>query len=182
LKGTRLQGELITPTRGVLDCYDHDDFIHARIAPGAPLAQGRGSPTARFETWNDIALHWKPRPSGMTARAGASDTLIVNQAWHPDWSANVCVTRQDERNRLALDCSARELQLGSARLHFESRVGTLGAHVSQWAWGVWLLLTGTLLAIRVWARFVGGAGAAIGSARSHLKMQNGTGPPERERV
>jgi hypothetical protein len=161
LKGDRLQGELITPVRGVLDCYDHDDFIRAGIEPGSPLVQGLGSATTRFNTWSQIALDWRPGPSAVAASAAGGGRLIVNQAWHPDWRANVCVTRRDERNRLALDCSADELESGSARLYFEDRVSSLGASVSQRAWAIWLLLTGPLLAISARLRFAPSASSAI---------------------
>ncbi|MEP7242587.1 MAG: hypothetical protein ABI885_02770 [Gammaproteobacteria bacterium] len=149
LKGVRSQGELITPTRGVLDCYDHDDFIHARIEPGAPLALGAASVMATFESWNAIVLHWAPGPPVAPGTSAGTTRFIVNQAWHPDWSANVCVPGREEHNRLALDCSATDLQARGARLQFENHLSTLGARVSKFAWAAWLLLTGTVLALRV---------------------------------
>src|SRR5207245_3240484 len=61
VRGTHMQGELITPTRGVLDCYDMDDFVHAEMAPGSTLIKAAqtnsgatmpaGSFSGQFVTW-----------------------------------------------------------------------------------------------------------------------------------
>ena len=39
VRGRQLQGALITPTRGVIDCYNHGDFIRPAMAPGRQLVQ-----------------------------------------------------------------------------------------------------------------------------------------------
>ncbi len=145
LKGERLQGEIITPTRGVLDCYDHDDFIRARIDAGAPLAQAQGAElpkgvAAGFSTWNDIFVRWSPSTLAVERDGAGRGRLTINQAWHSGWHSDVCVTERDARNRLVLDCTVGEMESRAARLHFEDHFSSLGSYVSRIAWCVWLVL------------------------------------------
>jgi hypothetical protein len=149
MKGARLQGDLVAPTRGVLDCYDHDDFIRARIRPGAPVVEGPASVAGSFEGWSDVALQWTSSLPQSETHSVSRASLIVNQAWHPYWSADRCRTIHDGLNRLALDCSATEMRSGAARLHFEDPLSTIAARVSKVAWAVWIAVTGCLLLLQV---------------------------------
>jgi hypothetical protein len=76
INGNRLQGEFIAPTRGVANCYDMDDFIHADAGPGENLVRrvlGDWKPldtapvvNAKFATWSHITLNVQdaaPAPS-----------------------------------------------------------------------------------------------------------------------
>lgn len=136
LKGPRLQGELITPTRGVLDCYDHDDFVRASFDPGDTLIAARFPIEAGFENWSTIAIRWDPAvvPAGL-----GSERLTVNQAWHPFWRSDHCRIGRDASNRIELDCSATDLRAGFLRLRFFDAVADRAATISRSAWCAWLV-------------------------------------------
>jgi hypothetical protein len=61
-----LQGEFVSPVRGVVNCYDMDDFARAAVRPGTTLIRniqvaGTQAPRppalhAGFVTWNRIRI------------------------------------------------------------------------------------------------------------------------------
>lgn len=152
LKGSHLQGELITPARGVLDCYDHGDFVRARFEPGAPLVTAQFPIEAGFETWSAIALKWNPAAVPTAARGAR---LTVNQAWHPYWRSDACRTLRDANNRILLDCSVRDLRRGFLRVRFFDALADRATKVSRIAWCVWLAAAAAWIAARSSAAILG---------------------------
>jgi hypothetical protein len=69
------EGETITPTRGVIDCYDMGDFIRPAMLPGTDLvARARSGPldlaadgrfTGVFVRWNEIGIEIARGPDGI---------------------------------------------------------------------------------------------------------------------
>jgi hypothetical protein len=152
-QGRRFQGEFIAPTRGVIDCYDMDEFIHADIRPGKGLIRrviavgNRGHSeiraSARFVTWSNIqiVLDALPGRSGYrgVASANAPVRIVLNQAFHPLWQSAGCSTLRSLRGNLILECPLARLQQGPLELTFDDKLSDFSAYVSTMSWTIWLL-------------------------------------------
>ena len=151
VRGTHMQGELITPTRGVLDCYDMDDFVHAEMAPGSTLIKAAqtnsgatmpaGSFSGQFVTWSHITLSQTPG----TLLPGTTVRLVLWQAYHPYWQAESCTTEAAEKGNLVLNCPAALLKTHVVDLHFNDRLSEVAAAVSRSAWHAWMYTLALLL-------------------------------------
>jgi len=149
------QGELVSPVRGVVNCYDMDDFARAPVHPGTSLIRNIGVagsqpplPTALeagFVTWNRIRIHAPPLAAGSFANAADPFVHItLNQAYHTGWSSQDCeLTRADQGNLVA-NCPQLTLQAKPVDLVFFDPVSALGARVSLRAVP---LTTGAMLAL-----------------------------------
>jgi hypothetical protein len=148
---THHQGEFISPVRGVVNCYDMDDFTRASVVPGKSLikalqvaANSRSPATplqAGFVTWNRIRIS-APR-SADTLSTNGTDALpdhsaasllhiTLNQAYHTGWSSPDCqLTRADQGNLVA-SCPDNIIRSRSAELVFFDPVSDLGMRVSRW--------------------------------------------------
>lgn len=156
-RGAQLQGEFITPTRGVVDCYDMDDFIRADISPGKQLIRRvlgdwhslkQLAVEAKFLSWNRIQLEAQTTPMSVTASTTPPQRiqLVLNQAFHPLWQAPGCETLRHARGNLIVDCPMSRLQQGPIELSFHNELSEHAAHVSTLAWKSWLIAAmGTLL-------------------------------------
>jgi hypothetical protein len=156
-RGGRLQGELITPVRAVLDCYDEDDIPHAGMDPGTGLVRSvtleKGSGLegstirARFVTWSRIRIDLEPSPGRSVTPDSASQVeVVLNQAYHHTWTAAGGTLARGGRNNLALCCDEARLCDGPVDLIFHDPVSARGWTVSRIAWPVWL---GCLTALMV---------------------------------
>ncbi len=144
--GQRDQGELITPVRGVVDCYDLDDFIRPPMEPGARLVRSvlRGAKPigdaarlrGEFLTWNRIRILAEvsaPLCSPPDCRAIVQ--VVLNQAYHPLWSVGAGASLlSGEQGNLTILCSLDRLQRGPLELEFRDPVSDAGARVSAVAW------------------------------------------------
>jgi hypothetical protein len=157
-----LQGRLIRPTQGVINCYDNDDFIHASISDGHELIRSTlpeanrlaGPPpiVARFMSWNRIRVELPPRGALALATDDASQLRIVfNQAYHPLWTSGACTVSEATGNDLQLNCPLARLRQGPVDVEFHDEVSALAADTSKLAWAWWLLAFSALLALRAWA-------------------------------
>jgi hypothetical protein len=142
-RGAHVQGEFITPTQGVLDCYDMDDFRHAEMEPGSTLikaaqtdsgeAMTAGSFSGQFATWSHIILSQTPD----TGVPGTSVRLVLWQAYHPYWQAQSCTTEAAEKGNLVLHCPAASFKTHGVNLLFNDRLSEVAAAVSRFAWQAW---------------------------------------------
>jgi hypothetical protein len=142
-RGAHVQGEFITPTQGVLDCYDMDDFRHAEMEPGSTLIKAAqtdsggavtaGSFSGQFATWSHIILSQTPD----TGVPGTSVRLVLWQAYHPYWQAQSCTTEAAEKGNLVLHCPAASFKTHGVNLLFNDRLSEVAAAVSRFAWQTW---------------------------------------------
>ncbi len=155
-RGKTPQGVFITPTQGVMDCYDMDDFRHSEMAAGSALIKeartdiGRSLAasafSARFATWSQILV--QPAPGSELPDMGVR--LVLHQAYHPYWQAHGCATRADGKGNLVLDCPAASFGRRPVDLRFNDPLSALAASVSLVAWQAWLAtLALTLLLLRL---------------------------------
>jgi len=155
---SRLQGDVITPTRGVLNCYDMDDFIRADATPGNKIVraifgdartQTDTDVRGRFVNWNHVQVDMQSsqlvaNESGSTKRF----QVVLNQAFNSSWRANGCDTIRGDSGNLILDCPADRIQQGPIDAVFHNELSSRAASVSLGAWRLWLLLTaGALCAL-----------------------------------
>lgn len=162
LSGSRFQGELITPARAVIDCYDEDDIPRADVAAGTGLvrsvqvSEGSGlegiGVFGRFETWSRIRIQTDSPGDDLSATApGSTVEVQLNQAYHPGWTAPRGRLLAGPGKLLTLQCEASVLRRGPVDLQFHDPVSSLGWEVSQLAWASWcgalagLLATGAIL-------------------------------------
>jgi len=143
------QGELISPTRGVLNCYDMDDFIHAAVVPGAPLVKQAENDSftqipeplaARFASWNQIRLEVKnPAPVFHSAvlRDDQHVNVVLNQAFNPHWEADGCDVLQNATGNLTIDCPVGRLLQAPVEIVFFNKLSAVAANVSTSAWKLW---------------------------------------------
>jgi len=133
------QGEHITPTQQLINCYDMDDFLRADIRPGTALvkevhaeAAQRMLPTvtAQFLTWNRIRIF------GTAASAADRVQITLNQAYHRGWQAIGCDITQGSQNNLVLSCPAVLFADGAVEVSFHDALSATGARVSQIGWGL----------------------------------------------
>lgn len=149
-----LQGEVISPTRGVCNCYDMDDFTRAQIAPGKDLisqVMSDGRPitrptrlTADFRSWNNIRILGGCDAGGTAgctiARLGRVQ-IVLQQAYHSDWRVSGCGTTATVTGNLLLDCPAGRLLAGPIEVVFRDSLSTRAAWVSARSWEICLSAT-----------------------------------------
>jgi hypothetical protein len=132
------QGEFITPTQGVINCYDNDDFLRVQFAPDAPLVKSinydnapmQAAADARFMSWNRIRIELGPESPA------APFTVVLNQAYNAHWSSPQCTVRMEGKVFLAARCTAaREIELV-----FDDQLSTRAVQVSLMSWRIWSVL------------------------------------------
>jgi hypothetical protein len=146
-----MQGEVLTPTRGVCNCYDMDDFTRAEAHEGRTLlirALANGNLLApqpsvhtEFITWSHIRLMsdcTSERSSACTQLPAGRIQWVLNQAYHRYWTAGGCATYASERENLIVDCPASRLRSAPIEIEFHDSLSELGAGVTLIAWKVWL--------------------------------------------
>jgi hypothetical protein len=135
----RRQGEFISPTQQVINCYDQDDFLRANVQPGATLVQaahanhakiGSDQVTAEFVSWNHI------RVAGASLNTNDAVQITLNQAYNPLWQAAGCEVLRGPQNNLVLSCPAEHLNAGTVNLVFFDRTSAIAARVSQVSWSL----------------------------------------------
>jgi hypothetical protein len=150
-----LQGEFVSPARGVINCYDMDDFTHAAVHPGTTLIRNiriEGSPAspppsmeAGFVTWNRIRIE---APALAAASSGNdADPLLhitLNQAYHTAWSSPYCALTRGEEGNLVAHCPRHAVQAKPVDLVFFDPVSDLGMRVSLRAF---ITVAGAMLAL-----------------------------------
>jgi hypothetical protein len=157
IPGGHLQGQILTPTRGVCDCYDMDDFTRAQNGPGSTLiaqvmVNGKdliSAPSfkAQFVTWSHIRLHGGCATGSEPACALSPSTRIqftLSQAYHQGWTASGCTTSASAHGNLILDCPAENLRAASLEVVFDDPSSDWGAHISLTLWAAWLNATAFL--------------------------------------
>lgn len=165
----QLQGKLITPRQGVIDCYDNDDFARAEMHPTSDLVQAAqsrstGVPrqvTAAFLSWNRIRLTAaapSPAPAGSDARID----VVLNQAYHRLWRSESCDTAADRRGNMIVSCDRTELLRHPVDLEFSDPLSVGGARTSLAAWSMWVV---AVLALSM--RYSIRVGAASAGARPY---------------
>jgi hypothetical protein len=149
-----VQGQFITPVRGVVNCYDMDDFEHAEVSTGehlvrATLADGRTTSRAAdaaFGSWNQIVLIMDPAAPVRTGSAPSRVQWVLNQAYHKHWRMPGCKVERSARGNLIADCPAQFEQQPPA-LSFFDPLSAYAARVSVIAWSIWIgLVSATVLA------------------------------------
>lgn len=138
----RQQGELISPARAVINCYDMDDFTRADVRAGTQLikdarvdAAARSSHLpleAGFMTWNRIRILASPAaiPAVDVEHGDPMLHIVLNQAYHARWSSPDCTLARGEQGNLVANCPAREVQARPVDLVFFDPVSELGMRVS----------------------------------------------------
>jgi hypothetical protein len=172
--GKRDQGELLTPVRGVVDCYDLDDFVRPAMETGARLVRSvrRGSAPAgdalrlrgEFVSWSRIRLvPVAEQPIGATGDRHAIVRVVLNQAYHPLWSVGSGASLEPgEQGNLTVSCSLDRLIRAPLELEFRDPVSDAGARVSAAA-GLGLAIAGAvLLAVLLALRALRGSDAMVG--------------------
>jgi hypothetical protein len=166
-----LQGELISPTQGVLNCYDMDDFVRADVTPGAPLIKQAISDSlsstatplaAKFASWNQIHLEMDNATQPLLRDAvlrinGRTDkhiNVVFNQAFNPYWHADGCDVLQSETGNLTLDCPVERLRSAPVEVLFFNKLSAVAADVSSSAWKLWSLCY--ISALCIWLLLNGG--------------------------
>lgn len=136
------QGEFITPTQAVVNCYDMDDFTRADVQLGTHLIKNARIDAAAhsfnvpldagFLTWNHIRILPSPSvlPVDDVAHPDPMLRIVLNQAYHARWTSPNCVLTRGGQNNLVANCPAREVQAGPVDLVFHDPVSELGARVS----------------------------------------------------
>jgi hypothetical protein len=150
------QGELISPTRAVINCYDMDDFKRAPVDPGTDLIKeveffdsGVETPPtlqASFITWNHIRV----TPLPQTGTAIAEFRITFNQAFNRGWTSPMCEI-DNRQDNLTARCPASALA-GPIELTFFDPVSALGARVSVAAWCALPIGLATLALMAAWTR------------------------------
>jgi hypothetical protein len=173
---SRLQGEVLSPTVGVCDCYDMDDFVRAKTAPGPDLilqTQEQGAPAglepairADFVSWSRIRIQADCGP-GQTLPAcnpppGAWMRIILKQAFHTDWQApSGCETERTGSGNLVLACPTARLLEAPLELVFRNPLSELSARVSIRTWIAWMCLAPAALLVPSFAAFRARRGVAV---------------------
>jgi len=131
------QGEFITPTQGVVNCYDNDDFIRVQFDPDAPLVKSierdGGSPIhaqAVFMSWNHIRIR-------ADAEEGAEPfTIVFNQSYNKHWSSPQCSVANYADGFLSMRCpgsaAGREIEVV-----FDNALSTRAASIALTSWKIW---------------------------------------------
>jgi len=157
------QGQFIAPTRGVIDCYNEDDFIRAEMNTGTQLVREQlndgaaiavqPSTHAAFVTWSHIRL-WLDSDSPVLTSTDENTRLqlVLNQAFHPLWQVDQCSTTRSATNNLVVDCPLSRWRSGAVDLHFNDVLSTQAAMVSVIAWRWWLCGIAALILLSYAAR------------------------------
>jgi len=147
------QGAVISPTTAVVDCYDLDDFTRAAvntgtnlikdISTGAALSRPNTPLAAGFITWNRIRIQDAQTTTPVAGDAHADRVLhiVLNQAFHTQWSSPDCELTRGERGNLVANCPAQRLFGRSVDLVFSDPVSDLGVRMS--------LRSGTVVAVAI---------------------------------
>jgi hypothetical protein len=131
------QGATITPTRGVIDCYNNGDFLRPPMVPGRLLVQQVWlddrpfHPTAfkgSFLSWSHIVV--EPGASLPPGRW----RVVLNQAHHRHWRSADAMVQPTPEGNLAIEWVSERGPAGPIHLVFEDPVSTLGSRVSRIAW------------------------------------------------
>jgi hypothetical protein len=152
------QGQILTPTRGVCDCYDMDDFTRAQNGPGSTLiaqVMVNGNALifpppfdAQFVTWSHIRLAGGCATGSEPACALSPGTRIqftLSQAYHQAWRAPGCATSANPRGNLVIDCPAEYLRATNLEVVFDDPSSDRGARISLTLWAAWLNAMASLL-------------------------------------
>jgi hypothetical protein len=152
------QGEFITPTRGVVDCYNEDEFIKADIDIGDQLVRRQlrdgvsiplqASTHAKFVTWSHIRLRLdnnSPALEMSNANSATHLQMVLNQAFHPLWQADECQINRTVRGNLVVDCPLSRWRAGTVDLKFNDELSTRAAAISTKAWRLWMPVMGGLM-------------------------------------
>ena len=172
--GRGFQGAFVTPTRGVVDCYDLDDFARAEVSTGTQLirqVRWDGKPerttsgaSGEFTTWDRIQLRADAALSAGSMTPPTHVQWVLNQAYHANWRLPGCATSRGDRGNLVVDCPTALLSGGPVTLRFFDALSERAASVSIVAWGLWLATVGTSL-VTAYAiaagRFADAAGAKL---------------------
>jgi hypothetical protein len=158
LPGENFQGQILTPTRGVCDCYDMDDFTRAQNGPGSTLVAQviiNGKPLestppfdAHFVTWSHIRIHRSCAAGSDPACALSPGTRVqftLSQAYHQAWRAAGCITSASARGNLIIDCPAEYSRAASLEVVFDDLSSDRGARISLILWTAWLVAIAFLL-------------------------------------
>jgi hypothetical protein len=102
VSGFASQASTITPTIGVLNAYNSQEYVHGDIVSGAALVRtshdggfGLLEATANWNGWSAIRVEL---PEG--ARAGA--LIVFNENFHPRWSTSIGVITRNGAGNLCL--------------------------------------------------------------------------------
>ena len=143
------QGAFITPTRGVVNCYDMDDFTRAEMSAGTNLVRQvlwdqRPHPaalgvSASFESWNRIQLRADAAPTRSGDSPPARVRWILNQAYHRDWHLSGCVIVRGAHGNLIADCPTSRLRDHPLTMTFFDPLSAHAAQVSVVAWRTWIV-------------------------------------------
>jgi hypothetical protein len=162
----QFQGQLMSPTRGISNCYDMDDFNRPDVGRGSTLIKrvaqdGQPMPTepivrARFVNWSRISLQVAcAADSSASCSAQESSRLqfTLRQAYHPFWRASGCTTYADAQGDLAVDCPVVQLHRDqSIDLQFDDALSATASQITLCAWALWFPASGILLLIAGFAR------------------------------
>jgi len=156
------QGQILTPTRGVCDCYDMDDFTRAQNGPGSTLiaqVMMNGNALlsappfdAQFVTWSHIRLHGGCTTGSEPACALSPGTRIqftFSQAYHQGWKASGCTTSASSLGNLIVDCPAEYLRAARLDVVFDDPSSDRGARISLTLWAAWRNAMASLIAALV---------------------------------
>ena len=139
---TTQQGAVISPTTAVVDCYDLDDFTRADVNTGtslikdvtadATIARPNTPLEAGFITWNRIRIQDARASAAMATDARRDPVLhiVLNQAFHSQWSSPDCELTRGEGGNLVANCPARSLLGRSVDLVFSDPVSDIGVRTS----------------------------------------------------
>jgi hypothetical protein len=183
----RLQGQLITPTRGVCDCYDMDDFTRAERPPGAALVAQTtrdkqpwdGLVTrAEFMTWSHIHLAFScvPPAVGLSCLDARSTRIqwVLGQAYHPYWHVNGCEVHPASHGNLMIDCPLSQLRQRQADVVFDDPESDSGARLSLLGWKIWGFSCLLLMAVYCTVRLLPARYVPIDSERRLLFARQGS--------
>lgn len=140
------QGEYMTPTPAVTNCYDMDGFNRVKRRRGNALidrvmqdatTDTNVQPSGQFVTWNHIRLATPCAVLRSASCIAAGTNRIrwtLEQAYHPGWSAASCNLRSSATGALMVDCPAPRVLEGPIDLVFKDPTSNLGTHVSSVTW------------------------------------------------
>ncbi len=155
---TTQQGAVISPTTAVVDCYDLDDFTRADVNPGtnlikeiradAAISHPNTALAAGFITWNRIRIQ-DSQTAALIAVGARQDSvvhIVLNQAFHTQWSSPDCELTRGAAGNLVASCPAENLRGRSVDLVFSDPVSDLGMRTSLRS-GVLVTVAITLLGL-----------------------------------
>lgn len=157
LNQRRQQGEVLTPARGVCDCYDMDDFVRPRIKPDAgPVLsaawvadRARRVPSldVKFVSWSRMEIRADCGPGSVCG--GDEVRIVLAQAFHSDWNAPGCEVYGTPDGNLALQCPSQRLR-EPLFVEYRNSVSDWAVRVSEHAWTAWLCALASLVMVLGW--------------------------------